>query len=77
MHEDIADEFNKRYCAKVDALKFGNPWEVGVQLTPLPEPGKIEYIQELIDDALEKGAKIINQKLENERLMKELSIVPN
>jgi len=62
VHEDIADEFNKRYAAKVDALKFGNPWEEGVQLTPLPEPGKVEYIQELIDDAISKGAKIINKK---------------
>jgi len=62
VHEDIADEFNKRYSEKVDALKFGNPWEEGVKLTPLPEPGKVEYIQELIDDATSKGAKIINSK---------------
>jgi glyceraldehyde-3-phosphate dehydrogenase (NADP+) len=33
-----------------------------VQLTPLPEPGKTAYIQELIDDAINKGAKIINKK---------------
>ena len=62
VHEDIADEFNKRYTARVDALKLGNPWEEGVQLTPLPEAGKVEYIQELIDDATAKGAKIINKK---------------
>jgi glyceraldehyde-3-phosphate dehydrogenase (NADP+) len=62
VHEDIADEFNKRFAAKVDALKFGNPWEEGVNLTPLPEPGKPAYIQELIDDAREKGAKILNKK---------------
>lgn len=62
VHEDIVQEFNKRFSARVDALKFGNPWEVGVQLTPLPEPDKPEYIQELIDDALEKGAEIINEK---------------
>jgi len=62
VHEDIKDEFLKRYSAKVDALKFGNPWEDGVKLTPLPEPGKPAYIQELIDDALAKGAKIVNKK---------------
>ncbi len=27
VHEDIVDEFNKRFSAKVDALKFGNPWD--------------------------------------------------
>ncbi|MGJ8591954.1 MAG: NADP-dependent glyceraldehyde-3-phosphate dehydrogenase [Aquaticitalea sp.] len=62
VHEGIIDEFNKRFSAKVDALKFGNPWEDGAKLTPLPEPDKPAYIQELIDDALEKGAKILNKK---------------
>ncbi len=62
VHEDIADEFNKLYTEKVDALKFGNPWEDGVTLTPLPEPGKAAYIQELIDDAISKGAQVINKK---------------
>ena len=61
VHEDIVAEFNKRFAAKVYALKFGNPWENGVQLTPLPEPEKPAYIQELIDDAIKKGAKIINE----------------
>ena len=62
VHEHIVDEFNKRFAKALDALKFGNPWEEGVKLTPLPEPGKPAYIQELIDDAIEKGAKIINKK---------------
>jgi len=62
VHQDIADEFNKRYSKRVDALISGNPWDDDVQLTPLPEPGKVGYIQELIDDALAKGAKIINEK---------------
>lgn len=62
VHEDIVDEFNKRFSARVDALKFGNPWESNVKLTPLPESDKPQYIQELIDDALEKGATILNEK---------------
>lgn len=62
VHESIIDEFNRRFSEKVDALKFGNPWEDNVQLTPLPEPDKPAYMQELIDDALEKGASIINKK---------------
>jgi len=62
VHEDIREEFNKRFAARVDALKFGNPWEPGVMLTPLPDPEKPAYIQELIDDSLEKGASILNKK---------------
>ncbi len=62
VHEDIVDAFNARFSARVDALKFGNPWESGATLTPLPEPRKPTYIQELIDDATDKGAEILNVK---------------
>jgi glyceraldehyde-3-phosphate dehydrogenase (NADP+) len=62
VHEIIREEFLGRFCEAVDALKFGNPWDPGVQLTPLPEPDKSDYIQDLIDDALSKGARILNKK---------------
>ena len=62
VHESIAEEFNKRFAAKVDALAYGNPWDKSVFLTPLPEKDKPAYIQELIDDATSKGAKVINHK---------------
>ncbi|NNC62670.1 MAG: NADP-dependent glyceraldehyde-3-phosphate dehydrogenase, partial [Eudoraea sp.] len=62
VHEEVRETFLKQFAARVDELKYGNPWDEGVKLTPLPEPGKPQYIQELIDDALAKGAKIINKK---------------
>ncbi|MFB9056924.1 NADP-dependent glyceraldehyde-3-phosphate dehydrogenase [Mariniflexile ostreae] len=62
VHESVVEEFNRRFAHKVDQLKFGNPWESGVSLTPLPEVEKPGFIQELIDDAVKKGAKIINKK---------------
>jgi glyceraldehyde-3-phosphate dehydrogenase (NADP+) len=62
VHKDIVDEFTEKFSKKVDELKFGNPWEKDVTLTPLPEPDKPAYIQELIDDALDKGAQILNAK---------------
>ena len=62
VHESIVEEFNKRFAAKVDALVYGNPWEKSVFLTPLPEKDKPAYIQELIDDAVKLGAKVINEK---------------
>lgn len=62
VHETIAEEFNRRFAAKVDALSFGNPWDKAVMLTPLPEKEKPAYIQDLIDDAKSKGAKVINDK---------------
>ena len=62
VHEDVVDEFNKRFSARVDQMRFGNPWDENAQLTPLPEPDKPAYIQELIDDAKDKGAKVLNSK---------------
>jgi len=62
VHEDIVEEFNKRFSARVDELSFGNPWEPGVKLTPLPEPNKPAYIQGLIDDDKKHGATILNTK---------------
>ena len=62
VHDSIVEEFNKRFSEKVDALKFGNPWEEGVKLTPLPEVEKPAYIKELIDDATRKGARLLNKK---------------
>ena len=62
VHKDIATEFNKRFSERVDQLKFGNPWDPGAQLTPLPERDKPSYIQELIDDAKDKGAEVINAR---------------
>ncbi len=62
VHDEIVEEFNKRFSAEVDKLPFGNPWEKGVKLTPLPEAGKPAYIQELLDDAIAKGGKILNKK---------------
>jgi glyceraldehyde-3-phosphate dehydrogenase (NADP+) len=62
VHESIADEFNKRFTAKVDELIYGNPWDENVFLTPLPETNKPDYLQDLIDDAILNGAKVINKK---------------
>ena len=36
------------------------PWDESVNITPLPEPGKSEYLTGLITDAVKKGAKLVN-----------------
>jgi len=62
VHESIVDVFNKKFAEEVDKLKFGNPWDESVFLTPLPEKDKPDYIEGLITDALHLGSKVINQK---------------
>jgi glyceraldehyde-3-phosphate dehydrogenase (NADP+) len=62
VQETIKEAFLEKFTAAVDALPFGDPWDEKAFLTPLPEPSKVAYIQELIDDAIEKGARIMNKK---------------
>ena len=61
VHEDIREEFLNKFAKKVDELELGMPWENKL-LTPLPEPSKPEYITDLINDATNLGAKIINKR---------------
>ena len=37
------------------------PWDEDVSITPLPEEGKTEWLKSMVDDALAKGAKIVNK----------------
>ncbi|GHM99005.1 glyceraldehyde-3-phosphate dehydrogenase [Cytophagales bacterium WSM2-2] len=60
VHKDVADQFLKKFSEAVSALKPGMPWDAGVGLTPLPEPGKTNFLKGLVDDAVSHGAKIIN-----------------
>lgn len=50
------------FVKKVDSLKMALPWQEGAKITPLPEEGKPGYLKELIEDALAKGAKVINPR---------------
>jgi glyceraldehyde-3-phosphate dehydrogenase (NADP+) len=60
VHESVADAFVEKLKAQVATRKVGLPWEAGVLVTPLPEPNKPEYLQELVADAVSKGALVAN-----------------
>lgn len=61
VHEDVVDAFLDKFQLKLAALKPGMPWEPGVALTPLPEPGKVDYLDGLLADATAKGARVLNE----------------
>ena len=62
VHKNVKDEFLKSFNKKVDALKIKNPDQEDAFITPLPDPNQPKYLKELIDDACQKGAKVINKK---------------
>lgn len=61
VHKSITAQFLSKLTAAIDALPQGMPWEKGVKLTPLPEFNKTHTLKGYVDDALTKGAKIMNQ----------------
>jgi glyceraldehyde-3-phosphate dehydrogenase (NADP+) len=61
VHKEIVDVFIKKFNEALRTLKPGMPWDAGVSLTPLPEPGKVEFLQGLVDDAVSHGASIVNE----------------
>lgn len=61
VHENIAGSFIKKFTDGVTKLKTGMPWDDGVKITPLPEPGKTTYLTGLVDNAKQYGATVINE----------------
>lgn len=61
IHRSCADDFLQKLSSSITGLKCGMPWAEGVTITPLPEPEKPAYLTGLVDDAVSKGARIINQ----------------
>lgn len=62
LHKSVAAEFIALFKKAIARLKWGLPWESGVLITPLPEKGKVTFLKGLIDDAVEKGASVINSE---------------
>jgi len=60
VHRSIVERFLARFTEELAKLKVGMPWEAGVNITPLPEPGKTAYMTACVEDALAKGARVIN-----------------
>ncbi|MDR0446524.1 MAG: aldehyde dehydrogenase family protein, partial [Oscillospiraceae bacterium] len=56
--ESVADELAALLKLRVEKLKVGMPSEA-VQITPLINENAADFVQELIDDALERGAELL------------------
>jgi glyceraldehyde-3-phosphate dehydrogenase (NADP+) len=61
VHSSIADDFLSRLTKALGELKIGLPWQPDVNITPLPEAGKTEYLNDLVQDAVEQGARVVNK----------------
>jgi glyceraldehyde-3-phosphate dehydrogenase (NADP+) len=62
VHESIAVEFVDRFSSALATLGIGLPWEPEVMITPLPDQEKPNYLTELLEDAKNFGAKVMNDE---------------
>ena len=65
VHRAVAEKFTEKFVEKVERLNWGMPWTPNVNITPLPEEGKVGFMQEYVTDALAKGAVMANSRGSN------------
>lgn len=59
VHQDVLKPFLDGFIQALEDLRCGMPWDENVKLTPLPH-GRAESMRELVEDATQKGAQVIN-----------------
>jgi acyl-CoA reductase-like NAD-dependent aldehyde dehydrogenase len=55
----IADEFSQRLAERAKSLALGDPAQPQTQIGCLINPGAVERVQALVDDAVAKGARVL------------------
>ena len=58
VHADVAEEFTKKLVDRMGDMKIGRGTEEGVEVGPLVEADQRDKVAELVDDAVQKGAKV-------------------
>jgi succinate-semialdehyde dehydrogenase / glutarate-semialdehyde dehydrogenase len=59
VHESVAAEFSERLAKRIGAMKLGRGTEDGVEVGPLIDAKQRAKVAELVDDALDRGAKAL------------------
>jgi succinate-semialdehyde dehydrogenase/glutarate-semialdehyde dehydrogenase len=59
VHRDVFHAFSERFANSMRALKIGDPMEDGVDIGPLALEQGVRDVEELVDEAVAKGATIV------------------
>jgi succinate-semialdehyde dehydrogenase/glutarate-semialdehyde dehydrogenase len=59
VHESVAKAFAQKLAEKIGDMKVGRGTEDGVQVGPLIDDAQREKVSELVEDARERGAKVM------------------
>jgi succinate-semialdehyde dehydrogenase/glutarate-semialdehyde dehydrogenase len=59
LHRDIADEFEKRFVASMQALKLGDPMDEATEIGPLATPQIVSDIEKQVQRSVAAGARLL------------------
>lgn len=59
VHRSVAEDFALRLAARMAGLRVGDGMEPGTQVGPLIDEAARDKVQELVDDALRRGARVL------------------
>jgi len=59
VHDAVYEEFATKFARRVAELRVGNGFEAATQIGPLITAKAVGKVQELLDDAVEKGARVL------------------
>ena len=59
LHEEIADEFEKRFVAAMEALKVGDPLDESVDMGPMAMPQIVNDLEKQVSASVDAGAVLL------------------
>ena len=59
VHEDVADDFERRFGAAMAAVTVGDPMVPGVQVGPMARPDLRDQLADQVDRAVAAGARVV------------------
>ena len=75
VHESIADKFQELLKEEVSKLKFGDPMDEDTDVGPVITVDEVNRIQSWVQEAINKGAKLIKGGVENNSTLVKPTIV--
>jgi succinate-semialdehyde dehydrogenase / glutarate-semialdehyde dehydrogenase len=59
VHQEVAEEFERRFVAAMEALRVGDPFDEATQVGPLATPELVDSLDEQVRRSVEAGARVL------------------